>query len=157
MEAVQPKLALSELTKTREQVHALSRVEGASACDERKKAEPVPEKLTLAYSAYVEFEDGATRLIDINPNDLHQLDRLIEKLKKHAVDQPRMHLHLVGHVVELSNKKTNKSLVEARLQTVESYLVSQGVTAQSIQSEMRATTLTNKNKKTVLVNATVDK
>jgi OOP family OmpA-OmpF porin len=157
MEVVSAKVAGNELKKTREQMHALSRVEGASPCEDRKTAEALDGVVLVAY---IEFATGKSRLLDMMPADLMELDRLVEKLKAQAQNQALMRVQVVGYANDGDKKNPNKHLAELRARTVEDYIVSQGVKPKTLKSEVRAEKNTlapsNKSNSVVVVSASVE-
>jgi OOP family OmpA-OmpF porin len=157
MEVVSAKVAGNELKKTREQMHALSRVEGASPCEDRKTAEALDGVVLVAY---IEFATGKSRLLDMMPADLMELDRLVEKLKAQAQNQALMRVQVVGYANDGDKKNPNKHLAELRARTVEDYIVSQGVKPKTLKSEVRAEknslAPSNKSNSVVVVSASVE-
>jgi outer membrane protein OmpA-like peptidoglycan-associated protein len=157
MNVVTAQVAGNELKKTREQMHALSRVEGATPCEERKTAE-VLDGIVLV--AYLEFEEGRSRLSDMKPTDLLELDRLVDKLKAQSQNLSLMRLQVVGYANDGTKKTPSKQLAEQRAKTVEDYIVSQGVKPKTLKSEARpdkaAKTPTQKFNSVVVVSATVE-
>jgi hypothetical protein len=96
LDVVTAQVASNDLKKTREQMHALSRVEGASPCEERKTADALDGVVLVAY---IEFETGRSRLTDMKPADLLELDRLIDKLKAQSQNSILPCSHQWQHLV----------------------------------------------------------
>lgn len=157
MEVVTAQVAGNELQKTREQMHALSRVEGASPCEEGKAAN-VLDGIVLV--AYIEFEEGRSRVTGIRPTDLLELDRLIDKLKDQSQNQSLMRLQVLGYASDGNKKTPNKQLAEERAKTVEDYIMSHGVKPKILKTEARPEKTnkrsTEKLNRVVVVSATVE-
>lgn len=157
MEVVTAKVASNELQKTREQMHALSRVEGARPCDDIKTADSLSGVVLVAY---IEFEAGRSRLTEMNATGLQELDRLVAKLKAQPQSQQVMNLQVVGYANDGDKKVPNKELAKNRAKTVEDYILSQGVRPKSLSSDARAerasSHTTRKRNSVVVVSATVE-
>jgi OOP family OmpA-OmpF porin len=133
LDVVNEQQASKELTKTREQMHALSRVESATPCEERKTADAL-EGVVLV--AYIEFEAGKSRLTDMIPADLSELDRLVDKLK--GQNQKRLRVQVSGYANDGDKKTPSKQLAESRAKTVEDYILSQGLNPKTLNTEFHA-------------------
>lgn len=157
MDTVTATVAANELKKTREQMHALSRVEGGSSCGDNKSAQ-APDGIVLV--TYIEFARGRSRLIDMGPSDLFELDRLIEKFKALGPNQSLMRVQVAGYANDGSSKTSNKQLAESRVKVVEDYLRSQGIKPKALVTEVRADSISataeNSNNSVVIVTATVE-
>lgn len=157
MDTVNATVAANELKKTREQMHALSRVEGASLCTESKSAQ-APDGIVLV--TYIEFARSRSRLIDMGPTDLFELDRLIEKFKALGPNQSLMRVQVVGYANDGNAKTSNMQLAENRVKVVEDYLRSQGVKPKALVTDVRADSISaasdNSNNSVVIVTATVE-
>lgn len=156
LDLVSAQEATRELKKTREQMHALSRVEGASLCEEHKASNGL-EGVVLV--AYIEFQAGKSRLTDMVPADLTELDRLLDKLK--AQSQDRLLLQVKGYANDGDKKTPSKWLAESRAKTVEDYILSQGLKPKTLNSEFhadshRATNAGNKKNSVVVLSATYE-
>jgi outer membrane protein OmpA-like peptidoglycan-associated protein len=135
MDVVTARVAAQELPKTREQMHALSRVEAATPCNDSKAAETLDGVVLVAY---VEFESGRSRLTDMKSSDLHELDRLVEKLKSQSHNQSLMRLQVVGYANDGDKKTPSKQLAQNRAKTVEDYIMGQGVKPKTLSSDARS-------------------
>ncbi len=156
MDVVSAKVAGAELKRTREQMHALSRVEGASPCETVKTPDALDGTVLVAY---IEFQMGKAHLVDMQPSDLRELDRWVEKLKTQAPNQTHVRVQVVGYANDGDKKTPSKQLAEQRAKTVEDYIVSQGIKPQTLKSEVRAnsgTAPSNKSNSVVVVSATVE-
>ncbi len=157
LEVVTARVASQDLPKTREQMHALSRVEAATPCDDTKTAETL-EGVVLV--AYVEFEAGRSRLTDMKSSDLHELDRLVEKLKAQSQNQSLMRLQVVGYANDGDKKTPSKQLAQNRAKTVEDYIMAQGVKPKTLSSDARSGKAvgaeTGKTNSVVVVSATLE-
>ena len=156
-EVVSAKVAGQEIRKTREQMHALSRVQGASPCEDN----PTTHLLHgLVLVAYIEFEAGRSRLTDITPAGLHELDRLLKKLKAQSQDQAQTNLQLVGYAKDGDKNISNNQLAQNRIKTVEEYILSQGIKPKTLRSDARteknALLHASKSSRVVVVSATFD-
>lgn len=156
LDVVSTQEAARELKKTREQMHVLSRVEGASSCEEHKAGNGL-EGVVLV--AYIEFQTGKSRLTDMVPADLSELDRLLEKLKGQS--QERLRLQVKGYANDGDKKTPSKRLAQGRAKTVEDYILSQGVKPKTLSSEFHVdqpltTTAGNKTNSVVVLSATYE-
>ena len=133
LDVVNESQAIKELSNTREQMHTLSRVEGATPCEERKTTNPLDASVLVAY---IEFQTGKSRLTDMIPADLTELDRLVEKLK--GQNQNSLRLQVTGYANDGDKKTPNKQLAENRAKTVEDYILSQGLKPKTLTSEFQA-------------------
>lgn len=157
MDVVTAKVAGNELQHTREQMHALSRVESASPCEDNKVADTLNGVVLVAY---IEFEAGRSRLTEMNSTGLQELDRLVTKLKAQPKSQDVMNLQVVGYANDGDKKTPNKQLAQNRAKTVEDYILSQGVKTKSLRSDARAEKATTynsrRNNSVVVVSATIE-
>ena len=134
MDVVTAKVAAAELPKTREQMHALSRVESAVPCEDNKNADNLNGVVLVAY---IEFEAGRSRLTEMNSAGLRELDRLVQKLKTQTQTPELMNLQVVGYANDGDKKTPSKQLAQNRAKTVEDYILSQGVKPKTLSSDAR--------------------
>jgi outer membrane protein OmpA-like peptidoglycan-associated protein len=157
MELVTAKVAATELPKTREQMHALSRVEGASTCEDTQTADSLNGVVLVAY---IEFESGRSRLTDLNSTGLRELDHLVQKLKSQPQTQEQMNLQVVGYANDGDKKTPSKQLAQSRAKTVEDYILSHGVKPKTLNSDVRtdkaSVTGAGKANSVVVVSATIE-
>jgi OOP family OmpA-OmpF porin len=133
---VQPEVAFVELQKTRRQVHSISRVPGASACDQ-VTGSPAPKTVAITLGTDALFAYGRSDLSAILPYGREQLDRLAERLTTRYSDFEHSQIQVVGHADPVGSAASNQRLSEARATTVAAYLVRAGVSANKISSEGR--------------------
>lgn len=157
MDVVTAKVAAAELPKTREQMHALSRVTGAVPCEDSQTADNLNGVVLVAY---IEFESGRSRLTDMNSTGLRELDRLVQKLKAQPQTLDQMNLQVVGYANDGDKKTPNKQLAQNRAKTVEDYILSQGVKPKTLSSDARTdktvVTAAAKTNSVVVVSATIE-
>jgi OmpA-OmpF porin, OOP family len=132
--------ALSELSNTREQIHTVSRVPGASECSINRSPEAapvrpaapvVPQTITLAADALFAF--GRSDINAMSPMGRASLDALVQRLRSEYIKLDR--LHIVGHADPIGNALSNERLSMDRAQTVRDYLMQSGVNTIQITSE----------------------
>lgn len=134
--SVQPEVAFVELQKARRQVHSISRVPGASACDQ-VTGSPAPKTMAITLGTDALFAYGRSDLSAILPFGREQLDRLAERLTTRYADFEHSQIQVVGHADPVGSAASNQRLSEARANTVAAYLVRAGVSANKISSEGR--------------------
>lgn len=135
--------ALSELPNTREQIHTVSRVPGASECSinrvpEAPEAPPVrpaapatPQSITLAADALFAF--GRSDINAMSPIGRASLDALVQRLRSEYIKLDR--LHIIGHADPIGNALSNERLSMDRANTVREYLLQSGLNTIQITSE----------------------
>ena len=138
---VAPQEALAELTNTREQIHTVSRVPGASECSinrapevpapVRPAAPVVPQTITLAADALFAF--GRSDINAMSPMGRASLDALVQRLRSEYIKLDR--LHIIGHADPIGNALGNERLSMDRAQTVREYLLQSGLNNIQITSE----------------------
>jgi OmpA-OmpF porin, OOP family len=133
---VQPEVAFAELQKTRRQVHSISRVPGASACDQ-VTGSPAPKTIAITLGTDALFAYGRSDVASILPFGREQLQRLAERLGTRYADFQHSQIDVIGYTDPVGSVTANQRLSEARAQTVKNYLVHAGVTAEKIKSEGR--------------------
>lgn len=136
---VPPEVAFAELQKTRRQVHSISRVPGASACDQ-VTGSPAPKSIAITLGTDALFVYGRSDPDAILPYGREQLDRLADRLNTRYVDFQQSVIQIIGHADPVGSAASNQRLSEARAKTVEAYLVRAGVSADKVQSEGRGAT-----------------
>jgi OOP family OmpA-OmpF porin len=134
--SVQPEVAFAELQKTRRQVHSISRVPGASACDQ-VTGSPAPKTIAVTLGTDALFAYGRSDVASILPFGREQLQRLAERLGTRYADFQHSQIDIIGYTDPVGSVTANQRLSEARAQTVKNYLVQAGVTAEKIKSEGR--------------------
>lgn len=140
--------ALAELPGTREQVHTVSRVPGASDCMINRRAPAaapsyaapavpagpaVPQTITLAADALFAF--GRSDLYAMSPIGRASLDALVMRLRGDYLKLDR--LHVIGHADPIGQAMSNERLSMERAQTVRDYLLQTGLNNVQITSEGR--------------------
>ena len=133
--------ALAELSGTREQIHTVSRVPGASECSinrtpeapARAAAPVVPQTITLAADALFAF--GRSDINAMSPMGRASLDALVHRLRSEYIKLDR--LHIIGHSDPIGNALSNERLSMDRAQTVRDYLTQSGLNNIQISSEGR--------------------
>ncbi len=136
--------ALTELSNTREQIHTVSRVPGASDCTISRgapaapvyaaPAAPVmPQTITLAADALFAF--GRSDLYAMSPIGRASLDALVQRLRGEYIKLDR--LHVIGHADPIGQPMSNERLSMERAQTVRDYLYQSGLNNIQITSEGR--------------------
>jgi OOP family OmpA-OmpF porin len=133
---VQPEVAFAELQKTRRQVHSISRVPGASACDQ-VTGSPAPKAVAITLNTDALFAYGRSDLSAILPYGREQLEHLAERLRTRYADFEQSQIQVIGHADPVGSVTGNQRLSEARAKTVANYLVRAGVNAGKIRSEGR--------------------
>jgi OmpA-OmpF porin, OOP family len=136
---VPSEVAFAELQKSRRQVHSISRVPGASACD-RVTGSPPPKTMAITLSTDALFAFGRADTESILPFGREQLDRLALRLNTRYADFEHSNIQVIGHADPIGNPTANQRLSEARANAVRDYLVSHGVQADKINSEGRGAT-----------------
>lgn len=133
--------ALTELSNTREQVHTVSRVPGATECTINRGAPAapvntapvVPQTITLAADALFAF--GRSDLYAMSPIGRASLDALVQRLRGEYIKLDR--LHIIGHADPIGQPMSNERLSMERAQTVRDYLYQSGLNTIQITSEGR--------------------
>ena len=133
---VEPEVAFAELQKTRRQVHSISRVPGASACDQ-VTGTPAPKAIAITIGTDALFVYGRSDFSAILPYGRQQLDHLAERLNTRYADFEQSQIQVIGYADPVGSVAGNQRLSEARAKTVADYLVRAGVNAAKIRSEGR--------------------
>jgi OOP family OmpA-OmpF porin len=133
---VPSEVAFAELQQSRRQVHSISRVPGASACD-RVTGSPAPQTASITMSTDALFAFGRADVESILPYGREQLDRLVQRLKTRYADFEHGAIQVIGHADPVGNPSANLRLSEARAHAVREYLVSHGIEAHKIESTGR--------------------
>jgi OOP family OmpA-OmpF porin len=146
MEAVKADMALSELIKTREQQHTISRVAEALPCQEDAapavKPQPQPQlqdpvfytqNITLGADALFAF--GKSGINDISAQGRRTLDHLIDRIKTEFGSTDRVHMHVVGHADPFGKPETNLALSKVRSATIKEYFVRGSLRADRITTD----------------------
>lgn len=133
---VSAEVAYAELQKTRRQVHSISRVPGASACD-RVTGSPAPKTMAITFNTDALFQFGRADVAAILPYGREQLDRLAQRITTRYADFEHSKIQVIGHADPIGNPIANQTLSEARATAVRDYLVTQGVSAERIDSQGR--------------------
>lgn len=133
---VPAEVAFAELQQSRRQVHSISRVPGASACD-RVTGSPAPQTASITISTDALFAFGRADPDSMLPYGREQLDRLAQRLKTRYADFDHGAIQVVGHADPIGNPSANLRLSEARANAVRDYLVNQGIEGHKIESTGR--------------------
>lgn len=133
---VQPEVAFAELQKTRRQIHSISRVPGASACDQ-VTGSPAPKSVAITLGTDALFAYGRSDAASILPFGREQLERLAERLDTRYANLKHSQIAVIGYTDPIGSVAANQRLSEARAKTVKDFLVQAGVTADKIKSEGR--------------------
>lgn len=146
IELVNAAAAVPELSPTRLQVHAVSRVAEAVSCEELvAAAKPLPpvaaqapkklETITLASDALFAF--GKSDAQAIPASGRASLDKLIERLLKQYGTFEQTQIQVIGYADPLGNAISNQRLSEERAQAIKGYMVEGGISSSKIVSEGR--------------------
>ena len=130
--------ALKELAGTREQIHTISRVPGATECNIQRAgaaafAAAPAQTVTLAADALFAF--GRADLPGMSPMGRAALDALVTRLRSQYIQLDR--LHVIGHADPIGQPAANDLLSMQRAQTVREYLLQSGLNQVQITSEGR--------------------
>jgi len=124
--------ALGQLSGMREQIQAVSRVDGAQSCRSSPSqaiAAPVQtERLTLAADALFQF--GRSDIDALTPNGRQAIQQLIQRVGRDYARVDRV--HIVGHADPIGRPESNMMLSEQRATSIRQYLKNQGVVDASI-------------------------
>jgi outer membrane protein OmpA-like peptidoglycan-associated protein len=122
--------AMSEIDKTREQIHTVSRV--AQVCEEVTAAEPIQ---AYALEADTLFAFDRADRAGMTDAGTRAIDNLLSRLRN---DYSRIDtLHLIGHADPLGQPARNERLALERAQTVRDYISQAGQAAGVITAEGR--------------------
>lgn len=131
--AVSEDVALSELKGARMQIHTLSRVRGAVACEadltpDAPKPALVALEKEIQLSADSLFAFGKSDLSSMQPEGRAALKTLAERISTTYRTQERLVLQIVGHAdpFSRSGEAVNTRLSLERAQTVGEYFVASG-------------------------------
>ena len=138
MVTVRPEKALPELVKTREQLHTLSRVPKAVACQDADKPAPKPKKpKTITLGADALFPIGKSDISTISPRGRKMLDTLVADIKKEFGTDGSARLHIVGHADKYGNPASNLALSKDRSESIKTYLAEGGIPRSSMTTDGR--------------------
>jgi OOP family OmpA-OmpF porin len=138
MMSVRPDKALPELVKTREQLHTLSRVPKAVACQDADKPAPKPKKpKTITLGADALFPIGKSDISTISPRGRKMLDTLVADIKKEFGTDGSARLHIVGHADKYGNPASNLALSKDRAESIKTYLAEGGIPRRSMTTDGR--------------------
>ncbi len=138
MMSVRPEKALPELVKTREQLHTLSRVPKAVACQDADKPAPKPKKpKTITLGADALFPIGKSDISTISPRGRKMLDTLVADIKKEFGTDGSARLHIVGHADKYGNPASNLALSKDRAESIKTYLAEGGIPRSSMTTDGR--------------------
>lgn len=132
MDVVSVQIAARDLKKSTEDILAMSRT---SSCDERLSGQMLG---TVEWATSVEFEVGQSGLMAIKPADLQALDLWIEQLHSQTDARHVLRLHVMGYASDGGTYNPSQQLAERRVQTVQGYILSQGIQAQVNSSDARS-------------------
>jgi OOP family OmpA-OmpF porin len=136
MKEIDASIAKADLKKTHRQIHAISRVSEAVACDP-SEVKPV-ETITLAADALFGF--GKSDIKAISQQGRESLDDLITRLQKSYGKFDETQLQVIGYADPLGNPTSNQRLSAARADTIKTYMVNGGIASNKISSEGRGAT-----------------
>lgn len=138
MMSVRPDKALPELVKTREQLHTLSRVPKAVACQDADKPAAKPKKpKTITLGADALFPIGKSDISTISPRGRKMLDTLVADIKKEFGTDGSARLHIVGHADKYGNPVSNLALSKDRAESIKTYLAEGGIPRRSMTTDGR--------------------
>jgi OOP family OmpA-OmpF porin len=138
MMSVRPDKALPELVKTREQLHTLSRVPKAVACQDADKPAPKPKKpKTITLGADALFPIGKSDIATISPRGRKMLDTLVADIKKGFGTDGSARLHIVGHADKYGNPANNLALSKDRAESIKTYLAEGGIPRRTMTTDGR--------------------
>jgi OOP family OmpA-OmpF porin len=133
-----PEKALPELIKTREQLHTLSRVPKAMACQDADKPAPKPIKpKTITLGADALFPIGKSDVSTISPRGHKMLDELIANIKKEYGTDGNVRLHIIGHADKYGNEAHNLALSKDRAAAIKTYLAEGGIPRRAMSTDGR--------------------
>lgn len=120
--------ALRQLASLREQVQAVSRVEGAQRCESSpSQAQPATpaqtERLTLAADALFQF--GRSDIDALTGIGQQAIQQLIQRVGRDYARIDRV--HVVGHADPIGRPESNMVLSQQRAATIRQYLQNQGM------------------------------
>jgi OOP family OmpA-OmpF porin len=130
--------ALRQLANLREQVHAVSRVEGAQRCESAPVQQGPTERLTLAADALFQF--GRSDIDALTGIGHQAIQQLIQRVGR---DYDRIdRIHVIGHADPIGRPESNMVLSQQRADTIRQYLQNQGMVNANtpITSEGRGST-----------------
>jgi len=130
--------ALGQLASLREQVHAVSRVDGAQRCESAPVPQGPTERLTLAADALFQF--GRSDIDALTGIGQQAIQQLIQRVGR---DYDRIdRVHVVGHADPIGRPESNMVLSQQRAATIRNYLQNQGMVNANIpiSSEGRGST-----------------
>ena len=119
--------ALNQLAKLREQVQAVSRVEGAQRCEaapsQQAAAPTQTERLTLAADALFQF--GRSDIDALTGVGHQAIQQLIQRVGRDYARIDRV--HVIGHADPIGRPESNMVLSQQRAATILLYLQNQGM------------------------------
>ena len=143
--------AATELSKTRKQLHTLSRVRASVPCEDAPVVTPgpivlapvaplpipqPPQVISLAADALFPF--GKSRLPDMLQDGRSALDAVLDRVKSEYASVAL--IRVIGHSDPIGSVSGKQAISSARAQTVRDYLTANGIRTERIVSEGRADT-----------------
>lgn len=135
LSAVEPREAEKELTNTRRQLHAVTRVPQAEECDEKyadSKTDPAGGYV-ITLSADALFGFGKVDAASIPPKK--ELDELVKRIQTRYGSFENTRIHVVGHADPIGSPLQNQKTSQARAMAVREYMIQRGLPANSVTSE----------------------
>ena len=125
--------AQQELMGLRRQVHTISRVAQAQACNLAPATAEAPQQIQLAADALFKF--GRADFDGMTAMGVQALQELVQRIRADYSSIDR--LHIVGHADPLGQPAANEQLAYDRATTVRRFIEQQGLQARRMTSEGR--------------------
>ena len=132
--------AQKELRSTNRQIHAVSRVPGAVACNPKAKAVAATSLETITLGSDALFGFGKSNIESIVPYGRQELDKLISRLQNRYGSFENMQVEIIGHADPLGSHESNQRLSTERAQTIQNYMINAGIDGSKITSQGRGAT-----------------
>jgi outer membrane protein OmpA-like peptidoglycan-associated protein len=138
---VPTRIANDELQSARQQMHTLSRAPIVRPCKPVKPnqaaAPATAEPNVITFGADASFRSKKADLKALAPNGKAALDQVLDKITRKYADAAQIKVHLIGYADDTGDEPVNQRLAVARAQTVQNYLLQNGMRAQELSLEGR--------------------
>lgn len=132
LEWVAAQVAETEMAKTRQQMHTLSRVPSAKPCKEIDPASPKQLPQVVTTGAELWFQDNKSNLKAITDASRLELNQLLAKLQTKQQDDTLFSVQVVGYGDTEIETSKNEQLAKTRAFTVREYLIAKGIQPDAI-------------------------
>lgn len=166
LEPVPTRIATDELQNALQQMHTLSRAAVVRPCKPVKEfmtasAAVATELNVITFGADASFRNKKVDLNAITPNGKAALGQIVEKINNKYASAAQIKVHLIGYADDTGDEPVNKRLSFERAQTIQNYLLQNGLRIQELSLEGRGSEEFNRpanltlSKKRVEVEVTV--